>query len=239
MLKLLALVKLIKLGKVATSAGSMLLTLWLYAQVYGWRFATGFIGLLFIHEMGHLIAARQRGLDVSLPFFIPFVGAAIALRDHPPDAETEAYVAYGGPFVGSLAAFACFFIGRESGDKLWLALAQSGFFLNLFNLIPLHPLDGGRITAVLSPRIWLLGVPMLVALFLYSPSPMLILIAIVAVPSLLKAIRYDPAAPENQRYYGVPWTIRFEYMVLYLGLAAVLALQMQATGEMLRSGLAR
>jgi Zn-dependent protease len=237
---LFAVLSVLKLGKVLTSAGSMLFSVWAYALLFGWRFAVGFIGLLFIHEMGHYIAARWRGLDVSLPFFIPFVGAAIAMRDHPPDAETEAYVAYAGPFVGTLGAFACYFIGRETGDKLWLALAQSGFFLNLFNLIPLHPLDGGRITAVLGPRIWFLGVPMLVGLFLYYPSPILVLIAIVALPSLIQAWRYDPAAPENQRYYGVSAGTRFEFMVLYLGLAVVLALQIDQAGRLLgvpRAGL--
>ncbi|MBS0241909.1 MAG: site-2 protease family protein [Proteobacteria bacterium] len=227
---LLALFTVLKLGKVLASAGSMLATLWIYALLYGWRFAAGFIGLLFVHEMGHYLAARQRRLDVSLPYFIPFFGAAIMLREQPHDAETEAYVAYAGPFVGSLAAFACYFIGRETGDKLWFALAQAGFFLNLFNLVPIHPLDGGRITAVLSPRIWLLGVPMLIALFFYYPSPILIIIAILALPSLAKAWRYDPSAPENQQYYGVPASVRFEYMVLYLGLAAVLALQLEAMG---------
>lgn len=230
---LLAVLSVLKFGKILTSAGSMLVTVWIYAMLIGWRFAAGFIGLLLIHELGHYLAARQRGLDVSLPFFIPFVGAAIVMRDNPPDAETEAYVAYAGPFVGALAAYACYFFGRETGDTLWLAVAQSGFFLNLFNLVPLHPLDGGRITAVLSPRIWLLGVPLLVALFLYSPSPILVLIAVLAVPSLIKAWHYDALAPENQRYYGVPFHVRFEYAVLYLGLAGVLALQIHETSGLL------
>lgn len=230
---LLAIFTVLKLGKVLTSAGSMLATLWIYALIYGWRFAAGFIGLLFVHEMGHYLAARQRGLNVSLPYFIPFFGAAIMLRDEPHDAETEAYVAYAGPFVGTLAAFACYFMGRETGDKLWYALAQSGFFLNLFNLVPIHPLDGGRITAVLSPRIWFLGVPMLIALFFYYPSPILVVIAVMAIPSLVKAWRYDPSAPENQQYYGISAQVRFEYMVLYLGLAAVLAMQVEATASLL------
>lgn len=228
MKSLLALFTVLKLGKVLTSAGSMLFSVWVYALIFGWKFGVGFIALLAIHEAGHYFAAVNRGLNVSLPLFIPFVGASIILKDQPADAETEAYVAYAGPFVGSLAAFACYFIGRETGDKLWFALAQAGYFLNLFNLIPLHPLDGGRITAVLSPRIWLLGVPMLAALFYYSPSPILIIVAIMALPSLWKAWSYDPQAPENLRYYGVPFAVRAEYAILYLGLAAVLALQIDA-----------
>ena len=233
MKSLLVLFSALKFGKLLASAGSMLLAVGVQALVYGWRFAAGLVGLLFVHEMGHYLAARQRRLDVSLPFFIPFVGAWINLRAAPPDAETEAYVAYAGPFIGTLGAFVCFFIGRETGDRMWIALAQAGFFLNLFNLMPLHPLDGGRITAVLSPRIWFLGVPMLIALFFYMPSPILVLIAVFALPSLVKAWRYDPLAPENARYYGVSGRVRFEYTALYLGLAAILAIEMAEADRLL------
>lgn len=180
--------------------------------------------MLLVHEMGHYIAARQRGLDVGLPAFIPFMGAYINLRQQPHDAETEAYVAFAGPFVGTLAAFAAYFWGRSTGSDFWMALAYTGFILNLFNLIPVSPLDGGRITQVLSPRIWLIGAPMLVALFFYIPSPMLILIGVMAIPSLIAAWRYDPNSPEAMAYRSVPAATRFEYMVMYLGLAAILAL---------------
>src|SRR5215207_5201646 len=138
-----------KLGKVALTGGTMLLSLVVYAFVFGWRYAAGFVVLLLIHELGHYIAARQRGLDVGAPTFIPFVGAWIQLKQMPHDAETEAFVGLGGPLLGSV-------------DAPWLlAVSYAGFFLNLFNLIPWSPFDGGRITAVLSPRIWLLGVPVL------------------------------------------------------------------------------
>lgn len=104
-----------------------------------------------------------------------------------------------------------------------LALAYSGFFLNLFNLIPLSPFDGGRITAVITPRLWLIGVPVLIGLFFVRPSPLLILMAILAAPQVMRAWRYDPAAPENAAYYGVSQEHRFTYAVYYLALAAFLA----------------
>ncbi len=211
-------------SKALISLLSMLATIWVYAQFFGWPFAAGFVILLAVHEMGHYAAAKQRGLNVGLPAFIPFVGAMINLRETPHDAETEAYVAYAGPFIGTLAAFACYFYGRNTGQELYLALAYSGFILNLFNLIPVSPLDGGRITQVLSPRIWLLGLPMLVALFFYHPSPLLLLIAVMALPNLRAAWNYDPNAPANAAYRSVPFNVRFEYAVLYLGLAAVLAM---------------
>lgn len=213
-----------KFGKALLSAASMLLSIWVYAQFYGLPFAAGFVGMILVHELGHYFAARQRQVDVSLPAFIPFVGAWINLRQQPHDSETEAYIAYAGPFIGTLGAFAAFFYGRQTGTDLWLAVAYSGFIINLFNLIPVSPLDGGRITQVLSPRIWLVGLPMLVALFFYMPSPMLLLIGLMALPNVFAAWRYDPNSPEVQAYRSVPFTTRFEYAVLYLGLAAVLAL---------------
>ena len=106
-----------------------------------------------------------------------------------------------------------------------LAIAYSGFFLNLFNLLPVSPLDGGRITAVLGPRIWLLGAPLMLAALLYQPSPMLVVIVVIALPHLLQAWRYDPSLPENQAYYGrIPAETKLEYAALYLGLVVLLGL---------------
>lgn len=214
----------LKLGKVLLSVGSMLVTIWVYTTIYGLPFAAGFVGLILVHELGHYAAARQKGLDVGLPMFIPFIGAWITLKDKFVDAETEAYIAYAGPFIGTLGAFAVYFLGRYQDSDLLMALAYSGFMINLFNLIPISPLDGGRITQILSPRIWFAGVPLLVGLFFYYPSPLLILIAILAAPSLLAAWRYDPQAPEAQAYRDVSVATKAEYTIMYLGLAVVLAL---------------
>ena len=211
-------------SKALFSILSMLVTVWVYSQIFGLPFAVGFVALLLVHEMGHYVAAKQRGLNVGLPAFIPFVGAWINLRETPHDAETEAYVAFAGPFIGTLGAFACYFYGRNTGQELYIALAYTGFILNLFNLIPVSPLDGGRITQVLSPRIWLIGLPMLVALYIYSPSPMLLMIGILALPNLRAAWNYDANAPQNRAYRDVSASVRVEYAILYLGLAAVLAL---------------
>ncbi|HRI08909.1 MAG TPA: site-2 protease family protein [Nannocystaceae bacterium] len=148
-----------KLGKVLLTSGTMLLSVITYSFVFGWGYAVGFVVLIFIHEMGHYIAARQRGLEVGAPTFIPFVGAWIEMKSLPHDAETEAYVGLGGPLAGTLGAFACYFLARAQGSDLLLALAYAGFMLNLFNMLPISPLDGGRIVAVISPKIWYTGEP--------------------------------------------------------------------------------
>lgn len=221
---LLLLLTTLKFGKLLTTGGTMILSLALYATIWGWPFAAGFVGLLFAHEMGHYVAARQRGIDVGAVAFIPFVGAFTAFRTAPRDAEANAYVTYAGPFVGTLAAFAVYFWARSEGSELGLAIAYSGFFLNLLSLLPVAPLDGGYITAVMGPQVWLIGAPLLLALLLWQPSPVLFLVVLLAVPQLLKAWRYDPNDPANRDYYNVGPRVRLEYMVLYFGLVAVLAL---------------
>lgn len=212
-----------KLGKLALTGGTMLLSIVAYAWVFGWGYAAGFVVLILIHEMGHYLAARQRGLDVGAPTFIPFVGAWIELKEQPHDAETEAYVGMAGPLVGTLGALAFYAAARATGSDLLLALAYAGFFLNLFNLIPVSPFDGGRISAVISPRLWLLGAPLLIALFLWWPSPLLVLMAILAAPQMMQALR-GFSAPEQQAYYLADAETRTSYAALYLGLAGFLAI---------------
>ncbi|MBM4197100.1 MAG: site-2 protease family protein [Gammaproteobacteria bacterium] len=221
---LLLLINAAKLGPALKTLITMLLSVGAYALLWGWWYAAGFVALIFFHEMGHFLAARQRGLPVGTPTFIPFVGAWIQLDQMPHDAETEAYVGIAGPVVGSAAALACLFASTSLQSDLLLALAYSGFMLNLFNLIPVSPLDGGRITAIVSPRVWLLGVPVLIALFLWNPSPMFILIAILAAPQVWKVLRgrSDEGLPAG--YYDIPGATRMRYAAWYLSLAAALAL---------------
>jgi len=225
MFKLLALlVSSAKFAKLAVTGGTMLLSVFVYAYFFGWWYAVGFVLLMLVHELGHYIAARRRGLDVGLPTFIPFVGAWVQLKDRPHDAETEAYVGLGGPLIGTIAAAAVYYLGLDRNSALIVAIAYAGFVLNLFNLIPVPPFDGGRITAVLGPRIWFLGVPVLVALFVYRPSPLLLIVALLAAPQLLAAWRHDPNAPGAKAYYEVGRAARWRYGLWYLGLAAYLAL---------------
>ena len=222
-----------KFGKVLLTGGTMLLSVFAYALLYGWRYAAGFVALIFVHEMGHFLAARQRGLDVGAPTFIPFVGAWIQLKQLPHDVETEAYVGLAGPLVGTIGALACYFAARAYDSGLLLALSYAGFFLNLFNLIPLSPFDGGRVTAIISPRMWLLGVPILLALFAVRPSPILVMMAVLAVPQVLKAWHFDPSAPENRAYYAVTSEQRLMYGAMYVGLAAFLAVITNDVHQML------
>lgn len=225
--------KFLKFGKLLSTGGTMLLSMVVYAFIYGWRYAAGFVALLFVHEMGHYVAARQRGLAVGAPTFIPFVGAWIEMKQMPHNAETEAYVGMGGPLVGTLGALACYFFARNAQVDWLLAVAYSGFFLNLFNLIPLAPLDGGRITQVISPWLWLAGVPVLVGVFLWNPSPLLVLVAVLAGFQLFHAWkqRHDPAA---RAYRVASAETRLTYAVAYVGLVGFLAVMTHDVHEMLQ-----
>ena len=218
---LIALFAGLKFGKVLLTSGTMLLSVVTYSFVYGWRYAVGFVGLIFCHEMGHFAAARQRGLEVGAPTFIPFVGAWIQLKEQPMDVETEAYVAMAGPVVGTFAAMGCYYAANSSHSPLLQALAYAGFMLNLFNLIPLSPLDGGRITSIISPKTWWVGAPLIVGLFLWNHSPMLLLLAVLALPHLFSTFRQGGSAMPG-RYYDVPQSVRWSYATYYLLLAGFL-----------------
>ena len=198
----------------------MLIAIGTYAIIYGWRYAVGFVLLLLIHELGHYIAASNRGLPVGLPTFIPFIGAWIELKEQPMDAETEAFVAIAGPILGSAAAFICYLIAKQTGESIFLALAYAGFTLNLFNLIPLSPLDGGRVMSAISPKLWFVGLPILIALFIWKPSPIIILIGLFALPQLITA--FQNRANFDSQYYQVASKIRRSYASQYLLLVTFL-----------------
>jgi len=236
MLKILAvLLGALKFSKFIGTGGTMLLSVLLYSFIFGWPYAVGFVMLMFVHEMGHFIAARRRGLEVGMPTFIPFIGAWVELKTLPHNAETEAYVGLGGPLLGTAGALLCWLFANEYDSQLLLALAYSGCFLNLFNLIPISPFDGGRITAILSPRIWLLGVPILIGLFIWHPSPLLILMALMAVPKVIEAWQ-GITTKEQEKYYDVPLTTRINYAIIYLSMVVFLALVTQSLYEQLPNG---
>lgn len=221
-------VPLLKFGPaILKSGGTMLISIGFYAVAWGWRYALGFVLLIFVHECGHLIVAQRFGLKVSAPMFIPFMGAFIALKDAPRNAWMEACVGIGGPLLGSLAAALCEGLYRLTGNPLYRALAYSGFLLNLFNLAPIGFLDGGRIATALSPWLWLAGFVIMVGLIFAHPNFLLILILIMSLPRLWSLFRRR--SDEEKRYFEVTPEQRFTMAILYFGLVAVLVWGMTMT----------
>jgi Zn-dependent protease len=214
--------------KILTTSGPMLVSIGAYALIWGWRFAVGFVALLFVHEMGHVLQLRREGIKASAPMFIPFLGAAVAMKEMPKNALAEARVGLAGPILGSLGCLAVLGVYGLTGNELFKALAFTGFLLNLFNLLPVLPLDGGRAMAALSPKLWFAGFALLVGATVLWPNPIMLLILVVGGMETWRRYkaRKDPA---EQAYHRVPARSRWLVAAVYLGLAALLALGMDAT----------
>ena len=206
----------------------MLVSVAAYALLWGWKFGLGLVLLLLVHEMGHVVEARRQGIPASAPMFIPFLGAFITMKQLPDNAWREAQIALAGPIVGSAGAAAVWGLGEALDSEFLVALAFVGFLLNLFNLLPIVPLDGGRAVAALHPAIWLVGLAGLAVLMFLFPNPILIIILILGGMELWQRWRTRDL-PVLQTYYRVrPWQ-RAVVGVTYVGLALALAVGMNAT----------
>jgi Zn-dependent protease len=227
-LKLKALVFLLPKVKLLSTSATMLVSVAAYALIWGWRFALGFVLLLFVHEMGHVIQLRREGVPASAPLFIPFLGAFVGMKKMPDDAAAEARVGLAGPVLGSIACLVPLAIFEATGNELFQALAFTGFFLNLFNLLPVLPLDGGRAMAALSPWMWLLGLALLVAAAIAFPNPIMLLILVFGGIETWRRWRARNTA-EGRRYHRVSAGTRVAVAVVYIGLAVALGFGMDAT----------
>jgi len=216
---LLVALKLLTFGKFLLGGGSMLLSMWAWGLVYGWPFGIGIVLLIFIHECGHALAARMRGIPTGIMVFIPFMGAFVTTGRYGKSIVEDAFIGIMGPVFGTLAGIGCLGIYLVSPSPFWLALAQVNFFMNLFNLAPTPPLDGGWITPLFSPKLLAVGAVLLLFLIHYNP-----LIALLALMSLPRIISGWKARPEDSPYYQATAADRWKFGAAYLGLAAFLAI---------------
>jgi Zn-dependent protease len=223
----LLLVALPKLKLLSTS-GSMLVSIVAYQLIFGWAFAVGFVLLLLLHEMGHVIQLRREGVQASAPMFIPFLGAVISAKSLGEDAAAEARVGLAGPILGSIATLVPLGIWLATGADFWRALAFIGFFINLFNLLPVLPLDGGRAMAAVSPGVWVAGFAGLLGLAVLFPNPILILVILFGGMETWRRWRARKT-PEGMEYNRVPRRTRILVATVYLALAGALALGVAET----------
>lgn len=217
-------------AKLLLTAGTALVSVAAYSLFWGWTFALGFVVLLFVHEMGHVIALRREGLKASAPMFVPFLGAVIAARSLGENALSEARVGLAGPVLGSAGAAICLVIAELTGSDMFRALAYVGFFLNLFNLLPVVPLDGGRAMAAMAPWMWFLGFGALVALVFVYPNPILLIIIVFGGLETWRRWRArGTRSLEQAAYYRVAPRHRLLVGLVYIGLIAMLAFGMYET----------
>jgi Zn-dependent protease len=203
---------------------SFVLMLVIWAMLFGsWQFALAFLVLLGIHEMGHFVVARALGMNVSMPIFTP-IGALIQMRETPRNAFEEALMAYGGPFIGTIGAVGALVLGHTLDSDLLILAAKAGFFLNLFNLIPLSPLDGGRISMAISRWLWLLGVPLLLGLFYLQGFSILsaIILFLIGRWAYQDVLFRNMQAVQTPEYFAIGAARRVGVIVAYLGLIAFL-----------------
>lgn len=218
----------VKGAKFLTTSASMLVSIAAYSLIWGWTFALGFVVLLLVHELGHAFQMRREGIATSPVVFVPFLGAVIAMKDMPKDAAVEARVGLAGPVLGSLGAALCLIPYGLTDDDFWRALAFVGFFLNLFNLAPVTPLDGGRAMAALTPWMWFVGLFIVLAMVFAFPSPILILIALIGAFDVYTRWK-KRSEPDGHEYYKVSRGTRVRVALVYLGLLVALAVGMDAT----------
>jgi Zn-dependent protease len=177
---------------------------------------------ILAHEMGHVYVAWRMGVPVTAPIFIPGFGALILQKRRARSAWDEALIGIGGPVAGTLAGLFCLLIYQRTGSRLMLALADTSFFINLFNLAPIFPLDGGWITGAISPRIWLIGIVGMIGAFVtgFVQNPMILILVIISFPRLWCGLKTGDVTPKG----GTPITPqqRITMGLSYVALSGVL-----------------
>lgn len=176
--------------KVFWYGGSFFISLFFYAMFWGWKFGLVFVLMILAHELGHYFTIRNYGLPARLPVFIPFMGA-YTMGGVPADLEHDAYIALAGPLTGLGVSAACYAYGLQIHEPFWLMAANVGAFLNLFNMIPALPFDGGRIAGAVSPSLWVGGFIIFLALsvWLHVPLFFILLFGLLALPSAIAGFR--------------------------------------------------
>jgi Zn-dependent protease len=228
--KLKSIILLLPKLKLLLTLGSMLVSIAAYSFLFGWTFAVGFVILLLVHETGHVIELRRQGIKASAPMFVPFLGAVISARSLGDNALAEARVGLAGPVLGSIGSAVCILIWHATGNDLWRALAFTGFFLNLFNLLPVVPLDGGRAMAAMAPWMWFVGFAALIPLAFIFPNPVIFLILLIGGYETYKRWKLRKAGGEQQRaYYRVKPIDRVLVAAVYVVLIGLLVVGMHAT----------
>lgn len=206
-------------AQVMLTAGSMVVSYVAYVIKFDyWEIALGIVFVLFVHELGHAVVIRARGLRAGAMVFIPFVGGAVTLRRYPRSVFVDAQIGLAGPIFGTIASIAVFELYKFTENELWLWIAHMGFALNLFNLTPVRPLDGGRIAAAITKWMWAIGTIVLVVCWLRWENHLLILLIVMSIFQVYGAINRE----KNKRFYAITPRKRIAVAAVYFSLLAFL-----------------
>jgi Zn-dependent protease len=229
--------KFLKLGKVLLTASTMVVSAWFYALFFGFPFAIGFVITILIHELGHVVAAKYQGVQVSAPIFIPYMGALINKRENAKTAIGEAVIGIGGPIGGTFAGLVCVALFLATHNSYFVALAYVTFMINLFNLTPIYPLDGGRITGAVSPYLWLAGLIIMLGMYLtgFVRNPMILILILMGLPRLWHGLKTgNTHVPGQEPATGLQ---RIGMGLAYVGLCGFLFGAMGVTHETTRQAM--
>ena len=204
---------LLGLTKLSTLA-SMALFFGVYWKLFGWKFGAGLVASIYIHEMGHVAALRRFGIDAGAPMFIPGFGALVRLKQYPTEPREDARVGLAGPWGGLGAALAAFGAGTALASPALMAIARTGGWINLFNLIPVWQLDGSRGMRALDRTQRLILAAVVGASWFFTRETMLLLVLLGVVYRLFE---------KNQPEAGDRRTL-VEFVVLVGSLAAISAI---------------
>jgi len=206
----------------AIAGGSMLITVAAYATKFRLGLVIGFVLITLIHEIGHAVVIRAKGLRTGFMVFIPFIGGAVTLKDQPRSAYDDAQIGLAGPMFGTAASLVALQIFKWWGNPLYLLIASVGFILNLLNLIPLGLLDGGRISAAITKWMWLFGGGALIYKTIRQPNPLMIVILLLAAFQVYASVVRE----KNERsFYDITIGQRTAIAVAYFTLVVFLGHQ--------------
>jgi len=223
--------------KLLTTAATAIVSVVVYSLFFGWVFAFGFVVLMFVHEMGHVIQLRREGIKASAPMFIPGFGAVVMMKSLPDDALAEARVGLAGPILGTIGAAVCLAIGESTNSDMLRALAYVGFLLNLINLVPLVPFDGGRAMAAMAPWMWFLGLGAMVALLFATKNPFLLIFVLLGGMETWRRWQLRGTKSLQQAaYYRVSPRHRVVVGSVYIGLIVLLAIGMHVSQVLTSAG---
>ena len=219
---ILPLLKFLKIGKVLLTGSTMLVSIWFYSLRFGWPLAATFVLGILVHEMGHVLMAWMEGVPVSAPMFIPGFGALIMPKREMKSAWQSAVIGIGGPLGGTLAGLIYYGLYAVTDNPVFLAAAYLQFFMNLFNLTPVYPMDGGRIVGAVSPYLWAVGLVVMAVMFFtgFLSNPLILILVLLGLPRLWTAFKHPGQDP-----FGGPPTSLPRRLIMggaYVGLALFL-----------------
>ena len=210
------------LTQFAVAGASMALTIAAYATKAPLPLVVGFTIIVLIHEIGHAVVIRAKGLRAGMMVFIPFVGGAVTLKDQPRSAFDDAQIGLAGPIAGTFASLVVLQIYKWTDAPLYLAIATAGFAVNLLNLLPIGMLDGGRISAAVTKWMWVFGGGALIYKVVKQPNPLMLVILLLVAFQVYASIQREK---DDRSFYDVTMSQRLAIAITYFFLVVFLGHQ--------------